>query len=350
MDAAPQQAPKPESSSCICYEKTDENKSNYFIEIKLISKNIEIIIKDKDSMLSGNYKISLSTEEFQKLNKYFKQFDTINEIFELISTIKDIKELTTISLDKNFINYTLDIPYIPNKSNKCIQIVIPGEEIKEKDILMKLCEKVKKITLLEKKLDYVYWKFNITEEFEIFENLEFSKFKNDIPQNSIISENDFAVTQIGILKQLNKKIKSIKLLYKASIDGDKGTDFHKKCNNIQNTVTFVKAKNGRRFGGFANKEWHSNNAWIDDKNSFVFSLDIKECFYYNTGNCIYGYSEHGPRWGGGSDLILYNQCRSNGSSSTNQNSYNYNGKVNALSGGTNFQVEDYETYQLILED
>ena len=354
MEAAPQQTPKPDSSSysSICYEKNDKNHSYYSIEIKLISKNIEIIIIDKDSVLSGNYKISLSTEDFQKLNRYFKQFDTINEIFELLSTIKEIKELTTIDFEKNFITYTLDIPYIPNKSNKNIKIVIPGEEMKEKDILMKLCEKVKKISLIEKKINFIFSKFGIIEEdFEIYEKSkeEFSKFKNDISQNSFFSEEDFAVVQVGISKKLNKKIKSIKLLYKASIDGDAGTQFHKKCNNIPNTVTFVKAKNGKKFGGFANKEWSSNNSWNEDKNSFVFSLDSKECFYYNSGYGLYGYTDHGPRWGN-TDLFLYNQCRGNSSSQTTQASYDYKGKINALSGGSNFQVEDYETYQLDLEE
>ena len=115
-------------------------------------------------------------------------------------------------------------------------------------------------------------------------------------------------------------------------------------------MTFVKSKNGRRFGGFANKGFHSSNSWISDPKSFVFSLDFHECYYYNNnGNMIYGSSSYGPLWGNGHDLYLASGCLSNTTSTTSQCSFEYNGKVNALSGGKNFQAEDYETYELILE-
>ena len=139
------------------------------------------------------------------------------------------------------------------------------------------------------------------------------------------------------------------MLYRASRDGD-STQFHSKCDGIENTVTFVKSKNGRKFGGFANKAFNSSNKWISDPNCFVFSLLHKECYYYNNnGSMIYGNSSYGPTWGAGHDLYLANSCLNNTSSATNQSSFDYKGKSNALSGGTNFQAEDYETYQLILE-
>ena len=66
---------------------------------------------------------------------------------------------------------------------------------------------------------------------------------------------------------------------------------------------------------------------------------------------IYGSSSFGPLWGSGNghDLQMATGCLNNTSSGTNQNSFDYKGKSNALSGGTSFQAEDYETYQLILE-
>ena len=48
-------------------------------------------------------------------------------------------------------------------------------------------------------------------------------------------------------------------------------------------------------------------------------------------------------------MILSIGCLSNTTSQTNQNFFEFNGKTNALSGGKNFQAEDYETYELILE-
>ena len=64
---------------------------------------------------------------------------------------------------------------------------------------------------------------------------------------------------------------------------------------------------------------------------------------------IYGYSSGGPYWGSGSDLRLASSCRSNSSSGTSQSSFDYKGRASALCGGSNFQVEDYETYELVLE-
>ena len=53
--------------------------------------------------------------------------------------------------------------------------------------------------------------------------------------------------------------------------------------------------------------------------------------------------------GNGYDLEIAKGCLSNTNPNTKQNSYDYKGRINTLSGGTNFQAEDYETYELILE-
>ena len=181
------------------------------------------------------------------------------------------------------------------------------------------------------------------EDFKAYE-----KFVSNTFESKIVTPEDFFTVQIGIKEKLNKTIKGAKLLYRASRDGD-GNQFHSKCDGIENTVTFVKAKNGRKFGGFANKAFNSSNQWISDPNCFVFSLLHKECYYYNNGSMIYGCSSYGPYWGDGSDLYFASGCLNNTSSGTNQSSFDYKGKSNALSGGTSFQAEDYETYQLILE-
>ena len=151
---------------------------------------------------------------------------------------------------------------------------------------------------------------------------------------------------------MKKTIKKINLLYRASRDGDH-KQFHSRCDGKENTITFVKSKNGRRFGGFANKPFQSNDGCIKivDPNAFVFSLDLNECYYYNTnseGFALYGSCNHGPIWGYGHDLYLNGDCLNNSKSTTLQSSFNYNRRNDALSGGKYFQAEDYETYELIL--
>ena len=67
---------------------------------------------------------------------------------------------------------------------------------------------------------------------------------------------------------------------------------------------------------------------------------------------IYGSSSYGPLWGYVSnnyDLYCASGCLNNRTSTTIQNSFDYRGRSNALSGEGNFQAEDVETYELILE-
>ena len=111
--------------------------------------------------------------------------------------------------------------------------------------------------------------------------------KNNIESN-IVNDLDFFTVSIGIKEKLNKTIKSAKLLYRASRDGDY-SQFHSKCDCKQNTLTLFKAKNGRRFGGFANQPFCSKIEWvgIDDNNAFVFSLDFNECYYYNSPSFLF---------------------------------------------------------------
>ena len=190
-----------------------------------------------------------------------------------------------------------------------------------------------------KKINYLFECVGKTEkDFDFYEQMKDSVNHINVIDSPIITKFDFVTVSIGIKEKLNKKIKEAKLLYRASRDGD-NTQFHSKCNGKQNTVTFVKSINGRKFGGFANQAFHSNNAWINDPNCFVFSLDYHKCYYYNNnGNMIYGSSSYGPLWGSGHDLYLSSGCMSNISSSTCQSSFDYKDRKNALSGRKIFKL------------
>ena len=57
--------------------------------------------------------------------------------------------------------------------------------------------------------------------------------------NKIIYIKDFILVSNGINKILNKFIKKVKLFYR---EGNNVTNFHSKCDEKSNTVTFVKTK------------------------------------------------------------------------------------------------------------
>ena len=335
----------------ISYNCKGSDKAFYSVEIKPNQSKLEISVHSKDSIMNEKYKISLTLEELYKQNKYFKQFDSVDEIFQDLTEIENINELTEITIERDMLKFFLTLPKIGKSNpNKRLELMIKGEKMSENDILFRLCEKVKEIDVLKRKNDYLFHVLGKTEkDFEIYEKAKelFPNLTGNIEDSKVIQCDDLFVVQEGILKKLNKKIKDIKLLYRASRDNDNVNTFHSKCNGIPNTVTFVKAKNGRRFGGFTEKGWNSNNNWYVDNNTFLFSLDSKECYYYKSGNCMYGHSSYGTNWGAGNDLCICNNCLSNNSCSC-QSSFEYNGKTNCLSGSSNFQTEDYEVYQITL--
>lgn len=74
-------------------------------------------------------------------------------------------------------------------------------------------------------------------------------FENFKIESNIINDIDILTISIGIKKTMKKKIKNLNLLYRASRDGNH-IQFHSRCDGKENTITFVKSKNGRRFGGF----------------------------------------------------------------------------------------------------
>ena len=344
--------PNPEIKNLYVLEILSFDKKSFTIKLTISLNKLEIFISN-DSSLSLSYKLSFTINDFHKLNKYFKQFDSVEEIFNFIIGIEKLEERINITTEDKFVKLNISLPNISKGSlYNNIEIMIPSVDVKESDLIIKLCEKVEKINILELKFKYLFQVLNKNEsDFNSYLEVRFNMNKNVKNIDSkIITFDDLILPALGIKKVLNKTIKGVNLLYRASRDGD-STQFHSKCNGKLNTVTFVKAKNGRKFGGFANQGWHSSNAYILDNKAFLFSLDLFECYYYNSGNNqIYGSSSYGPLWGAGHDLYLASGCLNNNSSTTNQSSsYNYNGKTLTLSGGSNFQAIDYETYEFILD-
>ena len=145
-------------------------------------------------------------------------------------------------------------------------------------------------------------------------------------------------------------IKEYRLLFKGKRDGFGSKDFHSKCDNKSYTVSFVKSKEGRRFGGFTDVEWDQSYNYKKGSNGFIFSLDNNEIYYNKDSNYnIYCYSDYGPTFGGGYDFYISDNCDKNNSYDNSGDSYDTKGKKYALAGTKYFYVEDYEVYKIELE-
>ena len=359
-------------------------------ELKIFQAERSIIyhateIKDLTGTL---YKTELDLDKLCKLNSIFRAFDSVEKVFRRFQKLDESKII--IKKEENKIIVTLILEFMGEQEEAKI-ILIP-QQVKIDDIVMKLCDKVKEIDVLNQIIneqkseneklrkefnDYKNYSENKITELEatiktISENLknniefyngkylekeEYNKIKEEkaklkqIIDTNIMKYNELFLIKDGIKNKLKKNIKKCNLLFKASINGFGSSNFHSLCDGKNNTLTLVETTAGRRFGGFTDAQWDKSSSYKTGSNGFIFSLDNKEIYYNkNSDYNIYCNSNRGPTFGGGHDFVICNNCNnSNESYDDSGNSYDTNGKKYALVGQSNFLVKDYEVYQLDLE-
>jgi hypothetical protein len=84
----------------------------------------------------------------------------------------------------------------------------------------------------------------------------------------------------------------------------------------------IKTVAGHIFGGFTTISWDSSDAYKNDTQSFLFSVDkqTKYPIVKNYQYAIYCHPSYGPTFGGGHDIRVYDNSNSNKSSNTHDNS------------------------------
>ena len=160
-----------------------------------------------------------------------------------------------------------------------------------------------------------------------------------------------------IENKMNKKIRKIKKLYQATIDGGDPINFHSKCDNIENTLVFIKSEGLRRFGGFTPIPWTSNEKGVykEDPNlkSFVFSLDKQKIYSLKSKeNAVCHKKNGGPCFGFGHDIGIDKNPLKENTLYTCQSSYDYKGDKYSLSeydGDFNKHIKalEYEVFQVL---
>ena len=302
-------------------------------------------------------------EEFHNLNRFFKQYSTIDELFTLLFETLEENEILMTKIENRI---KLSFMVEARRKTEEVSFFLKPEKPNTDNIALNLCDKVKE---LERK---------INEKDKVIEDLkeEIKKIKDELKedksQNSrnqkdmmdllqlvrkglaigsqIIKYNEFNFIESAVRKALGKNIKYYKLIFRASRNGYRAENFHENCDGKNNTIVFIQARNGRRFGGFTEAKWDKSNGYKSGEHGFLFSLDNKEIYYNKKNNYdIYCYSDKGPAFGGGHDLFIDDNCnKDNESYDNSDHSYN-TGKKYALAGTKYFYVEDYEVYQLDFE-
>ena len=359
------------------------------LELKIFQGEKSIIYHatEIEDLTGTLYKAELNLEELYNLNSIFRAYTSIEKVFTRFFQ-KLVESKIVIKKEENKITLTIIIEFMGEKDEAKI-ILIP-EKTTIDNIVMKLCDKVKEIDNLNKIIveqkniiekqqkefsDFKNYSENKFKELEALKkeseslksNIEFyngkymtpeeynklkekvAKFKEAIGSN-IMRYNELNLIETGVQKKLKKKIKKYTLLFKASRDGYRASNFHSKCDGYNNTLTLVETQFGRRFGGFTDAQWDQSSNYKTGSNGFIFSFNEKEIYYNKDSNYnIYGNSGYGPCFGGGHDFYINDNCNTSKSGENSGHSYETNGKKYALSGSSNFIVKDYEVYQLELE-
>ena len=151
-------------------------------------------------------------------------------------------------------------------------------------------------------------------------------------------------------------IKEIKLIFQSSQDGDEYDTFFSKCGEKGPTLSLIKSKNDKKFGGFTKANWTDKNGKIKikDESAFIYSLnklkkydvllpDIAIACYPSDYLLMYG--NNFDRYG----LRIYSGFLEKGNYENFKNkSYDTNDQF-CLSGENEFYVDELEVFLIIFE-
>ena len=161
-----------------------------------------------------------------------------------------------------------------------------------------------------------------------------------------------------IIEWISKKgkIENIKLIYRATDDGDKSEKLIEKIKNKGPIISLIQTKKGKRFGGFTKVDWTDENGTRkNDPNAFLFSLDNK-CEYkiLKSNLAFYYYSSNPLVYGNNSDgkgIYLNNNFLKDNTNVEDHSTKVYDMPSDyCLTGDKNFDVEEVEIFQIILND
>ena len=360
--------------------KIEQNNNIYYLNIAVNKDIIIFSINDIDQLLSINYIKSMNFKEIKELNKVFYVLNSINDFYEYLKLLSNNKklnikknedkisiilkievllkeEIIEIILNKGKIDINLNI------KNICKELIYIKEKIKDIDILKNENKELKeKLELQNKEINKLKEKENeinkLKDKIEK-QNKEINNLKDNLDEvknkSVIMKDDERNMIFSEIENKMNKKIKKIKKLYQATIDGGDPINFHSKCDNIENTIVIIKSEGLRRFGGFTPIPWTSNRGWVNDPSlkSFIFYLDHKKIYDLKNGGyrAVHHFKDYGPCFGDGHDIgIVGNPIKINTLYTYKSDSFYYKGYKNSLSENKwpcKIKALEYEVFQVI---
>ena len=160
--------------------------------------------------------------------------------------------------------------------------------------------------------------------------------------------------------QLNKYDFKLKRIYSAKKDSFNVKKFHKLCDNKKSVITIVKNTNDYVFGAYTSFPFLSPLKWyiMKDKNAFLFTIfphvNVYELIDKNDEEAVVMTKNYILNFGGGRDLIIYNNSNKSKRNYAEPKSYDIKSAKHLVGGNSNdpddviyFKVVDIETFQII---
>ena len=308
----------------------DYDKRNNLNNLIFNEKNICFRIKNNNNALEDNY-------------------DSIN-LNIYITLINLQKEKITLNLNKvNFFNLYHNIDENIKIPNSIIDLMEQNNNMIQDISTME--KELRNLTSQKNELRDVikrcngYYGQNIKMKMDLMDQ--------GIDTDILKSKQDLIFLEDNISKRLNKEIKQIKQIYKASSNGDNLSALHATCiDNLDNPniLILILTDEKKIFGGFTQTKFEINRYKYDPL-AFLFSLDNKEIYpilakYEKMAiNC---YEDKYPLIFG-SDIYLGDYFFSNEKSIAQEGYYDYTkSKIKGdyiLNGKKYFSVAELEIYQ-----
>ena len=207
--------------------------------------------------------------------KYNEQMDAINNICKaLVAQNKLIEQMTS---ENNDLKKRIDElgQRVAEKEEEKILVEndsIKGEkEIEDYDKISELIRKDLKIQ--ERNEEYIFISPKAKEDIKPCDPQQIMKNSKILNH---LKELNFLIKKINInISYTSKQFYNMKLIYRATDDGDKAEIFHQKCDKICPILILIKTDLHRRFGGFTQACYESTEKLEGrkDGSAFIFSLD-----------------------------------------------------------------------------
>ena len=325
--------------------KNEANKLNG--EVGQLKGQITILLEENKVLRQKNgsmpneaqiHEIAILKQENERLRKQLEQYITLQSTFERYKKLKEEE-----------INYfKRQIEELIKKQKKSDEILLLKQrEIDE--LKFQIQQLIKNVNISESKnvimrQQQKAGQGSIHNQMLTIQDTRMEIVKGDIIQSS--AELEFLTRKIC---QNHKKV-TLNLLYKATLDSDKASVFHNKCDFANRTLVLVKSGNGKRFGGYTTCNWKGNSIEKKDDNAFVFSLDKMKIYDIIPGEDAIGcFPKYGPVFLG-CQIRIYDEFFTNGGT-TFEKGLNYNTEEDyELTGGLKeFEVKEIEVYGIQLE-